>query len=127
MGRTANWLCSRRPAMSETTRLIVSIATIGGVLATIRAMDRTLRSWVNQQGAAPRMWQRWTETDERLADAAVAEWSARPREKRRVSTVKQYIKALAVRWGRSENAVREHLRGRLLVDRERRRSEAKPR
>ena len=90
--------------MSETTRLIVSIATIGGVLATIRAMDRTtmdrtLRSWVNQQSAAPRMWQRWTETDERFADAAVAEWNARSRERWHVSTVKRYIKALAVRWG----------------------------
>lgn len=66
------------------------------------------------------MWQRWTETDERLVDEAVAEWNARPREKRRVPTVKWYIKALAVRWGRSENAVREHLRGRLMVARERR-------
>ena len=42
-----------------------------------------------------------------------------PREKRRLATVKRYIKALAVRWGRSENAVREHLRGRLMVARER--------
>ena len=70
------------------------------------------------------MWQRWTEADERLADTAVAEWNARPREKRRVSTVKRYIKALAVRWGRSENAVREHLRGRLMVARERRPEES---
>ena len=93
--------------MSE-TRLIVSVAAIGGILATIRVVDRTLRSWVNQQGAAPRMWQRWTETDKRLADEAVSEWNARPREKRRLATVERYIKALAVRWGRSENAVREH-------------------
>ena len=94
--------------MSETTGLIVSIAAIGGVLVTIRVVDRTLRSWLNQQGAAPRMWQRWMETDERLADEAVSEWNARPREKRRLATVKRYIKAPAVRWGRSENAVREH-------------------
>ena len=66
------------------------------------------------------MWQRWTETDERLVDEAISEWNARPREKRRLATVKRYIKALAVRWGRSENAVREHLRGRLMVARERR-------
>ena len=62
--------------MSETTGLIVSIAAIGGVLVTIRVVDRTLRSWLNQQVAAPRMWQRWTETDERLADEAVSEWNA---------------------------------------------------
>ena len=43
------------------------------------------------------MWQRWTETDERLADEAVSEWNARPRKKRRLPTVKRYIKALAVR------------------------------
>ena len=30
--------------MSETTGLIVSIAAIGGVLVTIRVVDRTLRS-----------------------------------------------------------------------------------
>ena len=42
------------------------------------------------------------------------------RDHPRVVTVKRYIKALAVRWDRSENAVREHLSGRLMVARERR-------
>ena len=78
-------------------------------------MDTELRSWVNREGAAPRMWQRWTAEDESRADEAVAQWNGRPREKRRVSAVKRHIRELAVRWGRSENAVRDHLRGRLMV------------
>ena len=62
------------------------------------------------------MWQRWTDEDECLADEAVTHWNGRPpREKRRVPAVKRYIRELAVRWGRSENAVRDHLRGRLMV------------
>ena len=78
-------------------------------------MDTKLRSWVNREGSAPRMWQRWTDEDDSLADEAVAQWNGRPREERRVSAVKRYIRELAVRWGRSENAVRDHLRGRLMV------------
>ena len=54
-------------------------------------MDTQLRSWVNGEGAAPRMWQRWTVEDESRADEAVAQWNERPREKRRVSAVKRYI------------------------------------
>ena len=61
------------------------------------------------------MWQRWTDEDEHLADEAVAQWNGRAKEKRRVSAVKRYIRELAVRWGRSENAVRDHLRGQLMV------------
>ena len=66
-----------------------------------RAVDRTLRSWVNREGSAPRMWQRLTDEDENLGDEAVAQWNGRPREKRRLSTVKRYIRELAVRCGRS--------------------------
>ena len=59
-------------------------------------------TWVNQEGTAPRMWQRWTEMDERLADEAVAEWNARPREKRRGLTVKRYIKSSSGGGGAAE-------------------------
>ena len=38
-------------------------------------MDTKLRSWVNREGAAPRMWQRWTTEDESRADEAVAQWN----------------------------------------------------
>ena len=41
----------------------------------------------------------WTVEDESRADEAVAQWNERPREKRRVSAVKRYIRELAVAMG----------------------------
>ena len=68
-------------------------------------MDTKLRSWVNREGSAPRMWQRWTDEDESLANEAVAQWNGRPREERRVSA------AVHQRTGGAVGAIGERCQG----------------